>query len=264
MTAAGATGPVIEAVDVNLSFGGVVALQGVSIAAAARSTVGIIGPNGAGKTSLLNCLNGFYRPQSGEIRVGGEVVNGLAPHRIARLGVGRTFQAMELVQEATVLDNILLGCHVLGSRGLLTGMLFWGPAAREEVRLRAEAERVIEFLEIERLRHRLVGGLSAGQQKLVGLGRALASDPRILLLDEPSAGMNREERNDVARFMLRIKQERPTTQVLIEHDVRFVRDLCDYVYVLDFGTVIAEGPPDEVLRHDAVVAAYTGVAKAPA
>jgi branched-chain amino acid transport system ATP-binding protein len=253
-----ATTGVVEATELNLAFGGVVALQGVSISAEPNTTVGIIGPNGAGKTSLLNCLNGFYRPQSGTVKVNGHVVTGMAPHRIARLGVARTFQAMELVPEATVLENILLGCHIHGTTGVLSGFLYWGRTLREEIRLREIAEGVIEFLEIERLRHRLVGDLSAGQQKLIGLARALAAQPKVLLLDEPSAGMNREERLDVARFILRIKNERPTTQVLIEHDLRFVRDLCDYVYVLNFGTLIAGGRPDDVLRNQAVIDAYTG------
>jgi branched-chain amino acid transport system ATP-binding protein len=165
---------------------------------------------------------------------------------------------MELVPEATVLENILLGCHIHGTTGVLSGFLYWGRTLREEIRLREIAEGVIEFLEIERLRHRFVGDLSAGQQKLIGLARALAAQPKVLLLDEPSAGMNREERLDVARFILRIKNERPTTQVLIEHDLRFVRDLCDYVYVLNFGTLIAGGRPDDVLRNQAVIDAYTG------
>jgi branched-chain amino acid transport system ATP-binding protein len=244
--------------DVTVGFGGVKALSNVSVRIEPNSTVGIIGPNGAGKTSLLNCLNGFYRPSSGSVRFGDVELSRMAPNKVARLGISRTFQSMELVQEATVLQNILLGRHIHMRRGLLAGMLYWGPARAEEVREREYVERIIEFLEIERLRHRQVGSLSAGQQKLIGVARALASDPHVILLDEPSAGMNREERSDVARFMLRIKHERPMTQVLIEHDVRFVRDICDYVYVLDFGTVIAEGPPDEVLHSDAVVAAYTG------
>jgi branched-chain amino acid transport system ATP-binding protein len=165
---------------------------------------------------------------------------------------------MELVPEATVLENILLGCHIHGRTGVISGFLYWGRTLKEEIRLREVAESVIEFLEIERLRYRLVGDLSAGQQKLIGLARALAAQPKILLLDEPSAGMNREERLDVARFIQRIKYERPTTQVLIEHDLRFVRDLCDYVYVLNFGTLIAEGHPEEVFRDQAVIDAYTG------
>jgi branched-chain amino acid transport system ATP-binding protein len=246
--------------DLSLRFGGVIALQKVSLVIPPRSTVGIIGPNGAGKTSLLNCLNGFYRPQSGRITYGGKNLIGMAPHRIARLGLARTFQGTELVPGTTVLQSLLVGRHNQMRRGVVAGMMYWGPAMAEEIREREACERVIEFLEIERLRDREVSGLSAGQQRLVGLGRALAAEPQTLLLDEPSAGMNREERNDVARFMLRIKHETNTSQVLIEHDVRFVRDLCDYVYVLDFGGVIAEGTPAQVLADEAVVAAYTGVA----
>jgi branched-chain amino acid transport system ATP-binding protein len=246
--------------NVSLRFGGVTALKSVSLRVPPSSTIGIIGPNGAGKTSLLNCLNGFYRPQSGRIEYGGRSLSKMAPHRIARLGIARTFQGAELVPGTTVLQSLLVGRQNHMRRGVVAGMCYWGPALAEEVRQREAVEEVIKFLEIERLRYREVSGLSSGQQRLVGLGRALAAQPHTLLLDEPSAGMNREERNDVARFMLRIKHETPTAQVLIEHDVRFVRDLCDYVYVLDFGIVIAEGTPREVLADPAVVAAYTGVA----
>ena len=248
----------LVAEDVTLHFGGIRALSHVSVRVTPGSTVGIIGPNGAGKTSLLNCLNGFYRVASGAVRFGDTDITRMAPHRVARLGISRTFQSMELVQGATVLQNILLGRHIHMKRGLLAGMFYVGPARAEEIAHREAVEEVIEFLEIEHLRYREVGSLSAGQQKLIGMARALAGEPSVILLDEPSAGMNREERSDVARFMLRIRNERPMTQVLIEHDVRFVRDICDYVYVLDFGTVIAEGPPHVVLQDEAVLAAYTG------
>ena len=243
---------------VSVVFGGVTALSDVSIRVEPGATVGVIGPNGAGKTSLLNCLNGFYRASSGSVRFGESDISRTAPHKVAGLGISRTFQAMELVLEATVLQNIMLGRHIHMRRGLFAGMLYFGPARREEIRHREAVEEVIEFLEIQRLRDREVSTLSAGQQKLIGLARALASEPEVLLLDEPSAGMNREERSDIARFLQRIRYERPTSQVLIEHDVRFVRDICDYIYVLDFGTVIAEGTPDEVLQNEAVIAAYTG------
>jgi branched-chain amino acid transport system ATP-binding protein len=248
----------LEVRDISLRFGGVVALQDVSLHIPPRTAVGIIGPNGAGKTSLLNCINGFYRPEAGTICLGGQDLKGIAPHRIANLGVSRTFQANELVPGATVLESLLLGRQSHMRRGLLAGMAYWGPARAEELRQRAIVEDVIKLLEIERIRYREVGSLSAGQQRLVGLGRALAAEPRVLLLDEPSSGMNREERNDVARFLLRVKHETSTSLVLIEHDVRFVRDLCDYVYALDFGLLIAEGTPSEVLANQAVVAAYTG------
>lgn len=244
--------------DVVLSFGGIHALDGVSLTVEAGATVGIIGPNGAGKTSLLNCLNGFYKPQSGSITFDGHSIVARPPHRIARLGISRTFQSMELVQEATVLDNIMLGRHIRMKRGLLSGAFYWGATLREETEHRTAVERVIKFLEIEPLRHREVATLSAGQQKLIGLARAIATEPHVLLLDEPSAGMNREERYDVARFLLRVKHETETAQVLIEHDIRFVRDICDYVYVLDFGQVIGEGPPSEVLKDPRVMAAYSG------
>lgn len=253
-----AQGRMLAAKNITVEFGGVRALNDVSVEVPPGSTIGIIGPNGAGKTSLLNVLNGFYRASKGRVTFGDVDITKVAPHRVARLGISRTFQSMELVQEATVLQNILLGRHVHMRRGLLAGMFYVGPARKEEVVHREAVEEVIEFLEIERLRHREVSSLSAGQQKLIGMARALASEPDVVLLDEPSAGMNREERGDVARFMLRIKHERPMAQVLIEHDIRFVRDICDYVYVLDFGTVIAEGPPNKVLRDEAVVAAYAG------
>ncbi len=249
---------VLVADHVSVSFGGVQALSDVSVRIEPGATVGIIGPNGAGKTSLLNCLNGFNRATSGSVAYGDINLTRMAPHRVARLGISRTFQGMELVLETTVLQNIMLGRHIHMRRGVLAGMFYVGPARSEEIANREVVEEVIEFLEIQRLRDRVVGDLSAGQQKLVGLARALASEPSVLLLDEPSAGMNREERSDIARFLLRIRHERPTSQVLIEHDVRFVRDICEYLYVLDFGTVIAEGSPEDVLRDEAVIAAYTG------
>jgi branched-chain amino acid transport system ATP-binding protein len=263
-TTSGDVGPpdesdVLVADGLSLSFGGVQALNSVSLRIPPRTSVGILGPNGAGKTSLLNCLNGFYRAQTGRISYAGRDLSRMAPHKIAGLGIARTFQGTELVPGTTVLQSLLVGRHNHMRGGVLSGMIYWGRALAEEVREREAVERVIEFLEIERLRDREVSALSAGQQRLVGLGRALAAEPKILLLDEPSAGMNREERNDVARFMQRIRHETQTSQVLIEHDVRFVRDLCEYVYVLDFGRVIAEGTPAEVLANEAVVAAYTGV-----
>lgn len=250
--------------DVQLRFKGTVAIDGLSIDVAQGEICGIIGPNGAGKTSFLNCISGFYHPQKGTIRFGVHQVSGRPPHRIAQLGIGRTFQHTELFRNATVLENLMLGRHVAMKTNVFSAAVHVGWAQREEADHRKAVEQVIEFLEIQTLRHRTVGSLAFGQQKLVEIGRALAMSPTLILLDEPSAGMNREEKEDVARFILRIKHELKLTQVLIEHDMRFVSDLCDRVVALDFGQKIAEGKPDEVLRHPSVVSAYLGVPNGPA
>jgi branched-chain amino acid transport system ATP-binding protein len=250
--------PQLEISGIELAFGGNQALAGVSFGVPKGSIFGIVGPNGAGKTSLLNCINGFYRAQAGEIRFESERISGLRPNQIAVKGIGRTFQNIELFREATALDNIMLGRHIHMKSNLLTAAAYWGPGRREEAKHRHAVERVIEFLEIEALRKRHVANLSWGQQKLVEIGRALATEPRLLLLDEPTSGMNREEKEDVARFIVRMKHEMGMTQVLIEHDLRFVSDLCDHVVVLDFGEVIAAGSPAEVWEDARVVEAYVG------
>ncbi|MPY91701.1 MAG: ATP-binding cassette domain-containing protein [Acidimicrobiia bacterium] len=254
----GAGDTLLDVQDVELRFGGIVALQDVSLAVPRGLVVGIIGPNGAGKTSLLNCINGFYRPQSGSITFDGTSLLGLHPWEVAATGISRTFQNIELVDEASAVENIMVGRHRHMRRGVLAATLFWGRGRREEVEHREKVEELIDFLDIGRLRNRPAGSLAAGQRKLVEIGRALASEPKLLLLDEPSSGMTTEEKEDVARFIVRMKRESGLTQVLIEHDIRFVSDLCDLVYVLDFGRRIAAGPPAEVMQDEAVVAAYLG------
>jgi branched-chain amino acid transport system ATP-binding protein len=250
--------PVLTLSGVTLHFGGVQALSGVSLTVCDREIYALVGPNGAGKTSLLNCVNGFYRPQSGSITLFDDEIVGLRPHHIARRGIGRTFQNIELFRSITVLDNLLLGREVHMRRGLLAGTFYIGPTAREEVRHRRRVEEIMEFLEIGRFRRHLVGNLPYGKQKLVEIGRALALEPKLLLLDEPGAGMNRDEKEDIARFILRIQYEMGVTQVLIEHDTRFVGDLSDRVAVLHLGGVISEGTAAEVFADPAVIDAYTG------
>jgi len=249
---------VLEIADVTLRFEGLRVLTGVSMTVAPGTLAALVGPNGAGKTSLLNCVGGFYTPTSGRITFGAHAIHGLPPHRIAAHGIARTFQFVELFRHMTVLDNILLGRHRHMRAGVVAGSLFWGVSRREETRERRRAEEVIEFLELERYRKEPIVNLPFGVQKLVGVGRALAMEPRLLLLDEPSTGMNREEKENLARFLLRIKHELGTTMLWIEHDMELVGDLAGRVVVLDFGQKIAEGPPDTVLRDPRVAEAYLG------
>jgi branched-chain amino acid transport system ATP-binding protein len=245
----------------SLSFGGLAALASVDLRVEAGSITGIIGPNGAGKTSLLNCVSGFYRPDRGRVLLDGQEVTRLSADRRAGLGIARTFQNVSLFEGMTVLDNVKLGAHARLRSDLLSSMLRLPWAVREELRLREEVEReVFDFLEMEHLRRRTVGSLSYGLQKRVDLARALAMRPRVLLLDEPVAGMNEEEIEDMARFILDVQEERGVTVVLIEHDMGVVMDLCDRVVALSFGEKIAEGTPDEIQRDPEVVRAYLGEA----
>ncbi len=253
---------ILKISNVSLLFGGVHALEDVSLEVRENELYALIGPNGAGKTSLLNCINGFYRPQHGSIRFFDEELVGMRPYRIAACGIGRTFQNLELFRSITVVENLLMGRHLHMRHGVLSGAVYLGRAAREEMENRGRVEEIIELLEIGRYRRQLVGNLAYGKQKLVEIGRALAMDPKLLILDEPAAGMNRDEKEDVARFILRIRYELGITQVLIEHDLRFVGDLCDRVAVLDLGRKIDEGSPGSVLQNPAVVEAYAGKAAA--
>ena len=252
----------LEVRDLRLRFGGVTALAGVNLVCRQSEIMAIIGPNGAGKTSLLNCISGLYQPQEGSVVFQGQGVSNdltkLSPHKIAELGVARSFQNIELFKHMTVLDNLLSGCHVHMKTGVLSGMLFFGKAQREEIKYRGFVEEIIDLLEIESIRKQTVGPLSYGLQKRVELGRALAMRPAILLLDEPMAGMNSEEKEDMARFVLDVNEDHGVTIVLIEHDMGVVMDISDHIVVLDFGSKIGDGTPDEVRVNPDVVRAYLG------
>jgi branched-chain amino acid transport system ATP-binding protein len=246
--------------NLTLRFGGLVVLDGVSFAVEAGELLALIGPNGAGKTSVFNCISGIYHGD-GAIRFRGEDIRGKAPHEIARLGVARTFQHGELFPHMSVIENLLTGRHARIRSNPLAEMLFLPSVKREEVRQREAVERIIEFVELERYRHTPVGGLPFGTQKIIGFARALALEPAILLLDEPSAGLNREEREDLARFILRIKHELNIAMIWIEHDMQMVADLADRIHVLDYGRTLAAGPAEQVLKNERVVAAYLGTGK---
>jgi branched-chain amino acid transport system ATP-binding protein len=245
----------------SLRFGGLRVLDEVSFTVAAGELFALIGPNGAGKTSVLNCISGIYRGQ-GRIRFRGDDIAGRAPHDVARAGLARTFQHGELFPQMTVLENLLTGRHTRIRTSPVAEMLFLPGVRRQEVAHRAAVERIIEFVELERYRHAPVNGLPFGIQKLVGFARALALEPKLLMLDEPSAGLNRDEREDLARFILRIKHELAITMIWIEHDMQMVADLADRIHVLDHGRTLAEGPPDAVLRNPRVIEAYLGRAAA--
>jgi branched-chain amino acid transport system ATP-binding protein len=265
---------VIKIENLSLSFGGVKALSDVSLEIRSNEILAIIGPNGAGKTCILNCINGFYKPQSGEIYYNGEKITRIRPDKAARLGLARTFQNIELFTGLSTLDNIMAARHVLMKQNALTSALYFGPAHGEEIRHRRTVEDIIDFLEIEPMRKQVVGALPYGMRKRVELGRALALEPKVLLLDEPMAGMNLEEKEDIARFIIDIFEgqgelykETPALRdgvnciVLVEHDMGVVMDIADRIVVLDFGRKIAEGTPEEVRKNPAVIAAYLGEEK---
>jgi len=260
-SAAGGSVAQLEIGEVSKHFGGVQAVNRVSLEVRRGELLSVIGPNGAGKTTLLNMISGFYHPDSGRIVLEGTDIAHSSPSRIAELGVARTFQNIALFKGMTVLDNLMLGRHVHMRSGVLSSFAYWGLAQKEEVAHRRRVEDIIDFLKIERLRRQPTGSLPYGLQKRVELGRALALDPKVLLLDEPMAGTNRDEKEDMARFILDVNEEWGTTIILIEHDMGVVMDISDRVAVLDMGQKIAEGSPDEVRATPQVIKAYLGETK---
>jgi branched-chain amino acid transport system ATP-binding protein len=250
--------PLLAIANVSKSFGGVRAVENVTVSIRRGEIMSVIGPNGAGKTSLLNMISGFYRPTSGTIALEGRDITQARPSQIAALGVARTFQNIALFAGMTVLDNIMLGRHVLMRAGVLSSFIYWGLAQKEELTHRARVEELIEFLELQNIRKRPSATLPYGLRKRVELGRALALEPKVLLLDEPMGGMNQGEKEDMARFILEVNAHWGTTIILIEHDMAVVMDISDRVTVLDRGRKIVEATPAEVQRNPEVIRAYLG------
>jgi branched-chain amino acid transport system ATP-binding protein len=248
----------LDVQNVKLVFGGLTALNNVSFRAGEGEVIAVVGPNGAGKTALLNCINGVYRPRSGQILLDGQDLTKAPVDKIALARVGRAFQHAELFPHMTVTENLLVGRHLLMKTGILSGALYFGPARREEIAQRRTIEHIIDFFELYRYRDIPAGDLPYGVQKLVGVARALALDPKLLLLDEPSTGLMREEKENFARYLLRIRHELKVTTLWVEHDMQMVTDLADRIVVLNYGEVIADGTPDVVCRMPKVIEAYVG------
>lgn len=244
--------------DIHLSFGGIRALKGVSLEIKERGILAIIGPNGAGKTCVLNCINNFYHPDSGNIFFDGRNITKLARHKIAGLGISRTFQNIQLYTGLTAVDNLMAARHIFFKHNWLQGAIYFGAARAEEIKHREIVEEIIEFLDMEPIRNRVVGALPYGQRKKIDLGRALVLEPKILLLDEPMAGMNIEEKEDMARYIIDTYELKGIPIVLVEHDMGVVMDIAHRIVVLDFGRKIAEGTPSEIRTDARVIEAYLG------
>jgi branched-chain amino acid transport system ATP-binding protein len=259
----GVAEPVLDVRAISLRFGGLTVFEDISLSVARGELLALIGPNGAGKTSVLNCISGIYRPAGGDIRLEGASLLGEPAHRIAARGVARTFQHAELFPHLSVVENLLVARHARIGTRLWHDALFSRRARDEEVRHREAVEEVIEFVELERLRDEHVGNLSFAQQKVVGFARALAMQPRVLLLDEPSAGLNREAKETLARFVLRVRHQLGVPMIWVEHDMQMVADLADRICALNYGRFLVEGPPQQVLDDPRVIEAYLGRRRAP-
>jgi branched-chain amino acid transport system ATP-binding protein len=250
--------PQLEVKDITISFGGIEALNGVSLYVMPSEIVGLVGPNGAGKTSLINVVNGLYRPQQGKVLFDDRDITGFNPESIVKLGIARTFQHVELFRGMNVLENLMFGCGVSGHNNIFKSALYWGPGQKQELAYRRQAEEVIDFMELEAYRKWPVESLPIGVAKLVGVARALCMKPKLLLLDEPSSGMNRDEKENFARFLLRIKYTLGTSMLWVEHDMKLIGDIADRIVVLHYGKQIASGSIQEIAASPAVLEAYWG------